>query len=131
MTISAATYVPLSYQGDGIATAFPVTFPYQLQTDLVVQLVVVATGLTTTLVNGTDYADSFANQQGFKLASAYNFTDFLTITATFYDTWDYKKGLYQSLGGGTASPNAQTASTLNLVGEKSDERVQVDLGWKF
>jgi hypothetical protein len=82
-------------------------------------------------INGTDYADSFANQQGFKLASAYNFTDFLTITATFYDTWDYKKGLYQSLGGGTASPNSQTASTLNLVGEKSDQRVQVDLGWKF
>jgi hypothetical protein len=82
-------------------------------------------------INGTDYADSFANQEGFKLASAYNFTDFLTATVTFYDTWDYKKGLYQSLGGTTASPTATTASTLNLVGEKAEQRLQVDLGWKF
>lgn len=82
-------------------------------------------------INGTDYADSYANQEGLKFAGAYNFTDFLTATMTFYDTWDYKKGLYQSLGGGAATPNAQTASTLNLVGEKSSQRLQVDLGWKF
>ncbi len=82
-------------------------------------------------INGTDYADSYANQEGFKIAGAYNFTDFLTLTTTFYDTWDYKKNLYQSLGGGAATPNAQTASTLNLVGEKSLQRLQVDLGWKF
>jgi hypothetical protein len=82
-------------------------------------------------INGTDFADSYANQEGFKVAGAYNFTDFLTLTTTFYDTWDYKKGLYQSLGGTNAAPNFQTASTLNLVGEKSSERLQVDLGWKF
>jgi hypothetical protein len=82
-------------------------------------------------INGTDYADSYANQQGIKVASAYNFTDFLTLTATFYDTWDYKDNLYKSLGGTAATPSSLTGSTLNLVGEKSDQRLQVDLGWKF
>jgi len=81
-------------------------------------------------INGTDYADSYANQQGFKLSLAYNFTDFLTGTATFYDTWDYKRNLYQSLGGSpTTAPTAGT--TQYLVSEKSLQRVQVDLGWKF
>jgi hypothetical protein len=80
-------------------------------------------------INGTDYADSYANQQGFKLSTAYNFTDFLTGTVTFYDTWDYKRGLYQSLGGNTATPS--TGTTQYLVSAKSVQRVQVDLGWKF
>ncbi len=82
-------------------------------------------------INGTDYADSYANQQGFKLSTVYNFTDFLTLTGTFYDTWDYKSNLYKSLGGTAATPNSLTASTLNLVGERSEQRLQVDLGWKF
>jgi putative porin len=82
-------------------------------------------------INGTDFADSFANQQGFKLSGAYNFTDFFTGTMTFYDSWDYKSHLYQALGGTSASPSATASSTLNLVGEKSEQRVQVDLGWKF
>jgi hypothetical protein len=82
-------------------------------------------------INGTDFADSYANQEGFKFSGAYNFTDFLTLTTTFYDTWDYKKGLYQSLGGGAATPTPSGSSTLNLVGEKASQRVQVDLGWKF
>jgi hypothetical protein len=80
-------------------------------------------------INGTDYADSYANQEGFKFSTAYNFTDFLLATITFYDTWDYKKGLYQSLGGTAAAPTAGT--TQYLVSEKSLQRVQVDLGWKF
>lgn len=81
-------------------------------------------------INGTDYADSYANQQGFKLSLAYNFTDFLIATATFYDTWDYKKNLYNSLGGSpVATPTVGT--TQYLVSEKSLQRVQVDLGWKF
>jgi hypothetical protein len=80
-------------------------------------------------INGTDYADSYANQQGLKFSTTYNFTDFLTGTATFYDTWDLKNGLYQSLGGGNATPAAGT--TQYLVSEKSEQRVQVDLGWKF
>ena len=81
-------------------------------------------------INGTDFADSYANQQGFKLSLAYNFTDFLLGTVTFYDTWDYKRNLYQSIGGSrTVVPTAGT--TPYLVSAKSVERVQVDLGWKF
>jgi hypothetical protein len=80
-------------------------------------------------INGTDYADSYANQEGFKLATAYNFTDFLTGTVTFYDTWEYKRGLYQSLGGNNSTP--AVGSTQYLVSEKALQRVQVDLGWKF
>ena len=82
-------------------------------------------------INGTDYADSYANQEGIKAAAAYNLTDFFTATITYYDSWDYKPHLYQALGGGAASPAATTSSTLNLVSEKSLQRVQVDLGWKF
>jgi hypothetical protein len=82
-------------------------------------------------INGTDYADSYANQEGFKFAGAYNFTDFLTLTMTYYDTWDYKENLYNALGGTSAAPNSTASSTLNLVGEKSLQRLQVDLGWKF
>jgi hypothetical protein len=82
-------------------------------------------------INGTDFADSYANQEGLKFAGAYNWTDFLTTTVTFYDTWDYKNHLYQALGGANAAPSALSSSTLNLVGEKADQRLQVDLGWKF
>ena len=80
-------------------------------------------------INGTDYADSYANQQGFKAQTMYNFTDFLTGSVTFYDTADLKSHLYSSLGGGNAAPAAGT--TQYLVSESSVERVQVDLGWKF
>ena len=38
-------------------------------------------------------------RRAFKFGTTYNFTDFLTGTVTFYDTWDYKSNLYQSLGG--------------------------------
>jgi hypothetical protein len=80
-------------------------------------------------INGTDYADSYANQQGFKAAAAYNFTDFLTGTVTFYDTWDLRDNLYRNIGGGNSAPAIGT--TQYLVSESSLERVQVDLGWKF
>jgi hypothetical protein len=80
-------------------------------------------------INGTDYADSYANQEGFKFTAAYNFTDFFFGAVTFYDTWDYKKNLYNSIGGGAAAPAAGT--TQYLVSEKSLQRVQVDLNWNF
>jgi hypothetical protein len=83
-------------------------------------------------INGTDFADSYANQQGVKLSLAYNFTDFLTGTVTFYDTWDYKHDLYTALGGtNTTAPTATAGSTQYLVSAHTVQRVQVDLGWKF
>jgi hypothetical protein len=94
-------------------------------------------------INGTDFADSYMNQQGLKFSGVYNFTDFLTGTITFYDTWAYKSNLYQALGGSTvAAPKAIAAdngsttanngvSTQGLVAEKSLQRIQVDLGWDF
>ena len=80
-------------------------------------------------INGTDFADSYTNQEGVKLSLAYNFTDFVTGTVTFYDTWDYKSGLYNALGGRNAAPTAGT--TQYLVSAHTVQRVQVDLGWKF
>ena len=88
-------------------------------------------------INGTDYADSYANQEGLKFSGIYNFTDFLTGTVTFYDTWAYKNNLYNALGGNpvaapAAVPGAVSGgSTQYLVSEKSLQRIQVDLGWKF
>lgn len=55
MPITTA-YVPETFQGDGVSTAFAITFPYQLSTDIVAQTTVVATGVITTLVLGTDYS---------------------------------------------------------------------------
>lgn len=52
------SYEPLFYAGDGITNAFPVTWPFQFATDLVVNATVVATGVTTLQVLGTDYAVS-------------------------------------------------------------------------
>lgn len=54
MTIQSI-YTPPTYQGDGISTAFPTVIPYQFASDLLLQTEVVATGLVTTLVLGTDY----------------------------------------------------------------------------
>ena len=81
-------------------------------------------------INGTDFADSYANQQGVKLSLAYNFTDFLIGTATFYDTWDYKHDLYDAIGG-TNGTTPTVGTTQYLVAAHTVQRVQVDLGWKF
>jgi len=51
-------YSPISYSGNGVTNAFPVTFQFQLQTDLVVSTLVVATNVSTPLVLGTDYTVS-------------------------------------------------------------------------
>ena len=83
--------------------------------------------------NGTDFANSYSNQQGVKVKGVYNFTDYLTLGVTYYNTWDYKNNLFSALGGataaGSAAPNA--GSTQYLVSQSSTQRVQVDLGWKF
>jgi hypothetical protein len=98
--------------------------------------------------NDSDFADSFLNQQGVKLQSTYNFTDFVTGSVTFYDTWAYKNSLLNGLpgesptglplSGTTSAPNGGSGITNpggagngNLAGIHSSERVQVDLMWKF
>jgi hypothetical protein len=82
-------------------------------------------------INGTDYANSYSNVEGFKFATAYNFTDAFTGTVTFYDDWAYKNNLYNSLGGAGTTTGPTAGTTQYLVSLKSDQRVQVDLGWKF
>jgi hypothetical protein len=84
-------------------------------------------------LNGTDFANSYSNVEGIKTAAAYNFTDFMTGTVTFYDDWAYKNNLYSALGGATAtgSSGPDAGTTQYLVSEKNVERVQVDVGWKF
>jgi hypothetical protein len=104
--------------------------------------------------NDSDWGDSFLNQQGFKIQSTYNFTDFLTGSLTYYNTWNYKKGLLDAsspgqtpntlplTGNGTASngygtsgattnPNGAGTNLNSLVGAGETQRVQVDLMWKF
>jgi hypothetical protein len=98
--------------------------------------------------NDSDFGDSFLNQQGVKLQSSYNFTDFLTGSLTFYDTWAYKNNLLNGLAGedprglplggsivttngGSGITNAGGAGNANLAGIHSSQRVQVDLQWKF
>jgi hypothetical protein len=109
--------------------------------------------------NDSDWGDSFLNQQGIKISSKYNFTDFLTGSITYYNTWNYKQNLLDAsspgqnpgtlplTGNGTASNGygttgastnpgnpggAGTETGLNsLVGANSTQRVQVDLEWKF
>ncbi len=78
-------------------------------------------------LNGTDFADSYANQEGIKASISHNFTDFLTGTFTLYDTWDYQKNLYSALGGSPVLPPAADSQQF-LVSAKTVLRVQPDLG---
>ena len=90
-------------------------------------------------LNDSDWGDSFLNQQGVKVQSAYNFTDFLTGSLTYFNTWDLKSGLFsgtngQSIAGLPIATNAvggTNGATGSLVGVRSTERVQADLSWKF
>lgn len=91
----------------------------------------------------SDWGDSFLNQQGIKICSTYNFTDFLVGTISVYDTWDYKSHLLNGNAGQNptglpvttgvaATGGGTTASTIqNLAGASQTQRVQVDLLWKF
>jgi hypothetical protein len=54
MTISSS-YVPASYAGTGVTTAFATGFPFQSITQLVVTVLNNATGAITTLTPGVDY----------------------------------------------------------------------------
>ena len=97
-------------------------------------------------LNDSDWGDSFLNQQGIRVQSIYNFTDFLTGSITVYDTWAYKNGLLNGnpgqnptglpIASDSPAPGATgsgvTASNIgNLAGVNQTQRVQVDLMWKF
>jgi hypothetical protein len=90
-------------------------------------------------LNDSDWADSFLNQQGVRVQSIYNFTDFLTGSITVYDTWAYKSALLNGSFGNNPSGlpivtgvTGTTASGItNLAGANQTQRVQVDLMWKF
>jgi len=95
-------------------------------------------------LNDSDWGDSFLNQQGVKIQSTYNFTDFLTGSIIVYDTWAYKSSLLNGdnagsnptglplAGGGGATVSGTTASGIaNLAGISQSQRVDVDLMWKF
>jgi hypothetical protein len=81
-------------------------------------------------INDSDFADSYLNQQGIKVQSVYNFTDFLTGSLTYFNTWNYKSNLFDSL---TAAPTSgsNAASVFALTPANTTQRVQVDLVWKF
>ena len=89
--------------------------------------------------NDSDWGDSFLNQQGVQLSSTYNFTDFLTGTLTYFNTWDYKDSLINGIDGQSSSQlpittqvlTSTTAATASLAGVKSTQRVEADLMWKF
>jgi hypothetical protein len=88
-------------------------------------------------INDSDFADSFLNQQGIKVQSVYNFTDFLTGSITYFNTWNYKANLFANSGtgaipstGGTAL-NGESATAYTLAAANTTQRVQVDLMWKF
>jgi hypothetical protein len=57
MTI-LTSYQPISYSGDGTSTNFPITWPYQSFGQIVVATKVIATGVSTPAVYGTDYTVS-------------------------------------------------------------------------
>ena len=95
-------------------------------------------------LNDSDWGDSFLNQQGIKVQSIYNFTDFLTGSIAVYDTWAYKSSLLNGssagsnptglplAGGGGGGVSGTTASGItNLAGVSQTQRVDVDLMWKF
>ena len=76
-------------------------------------------------LNDSDFADSFLNQQGVRVQSIYNFTDFLTGSLTYFNTWDLKNGLFdgtngQSIVGLPIQTNSgASATTPGVAGIKS------------
>jgi polyhydroxyalkanoate synthesis regulator phasin len=71
-------------------------------------------------LSDSDFGDGYLNQQGIKVRTGYNFTDFLTGNITYYDTWNYKSSL------GNATVNG-----ANINGINSSSRLDFDLNWKF
>jgi hypothetical protein len=90
-------------------------------------------------LNDSDWGDSFLNQQGVQLTSTYNFTDFLTGSLTYFNTWDYKNDLLNGVDGQSTSQlpittqvqSGTTPATASLAGASRTQRVEADIMWKF
>jgi hypothetical protein len=89
-------------------------------------------------LNDSDWGDSFLNQEGVKIQSTYNFTDFLTGSLTYYNSWAYKSNLLNGSPNESpaglpvlASTGGSALATAGLAGASSVQRLQVDLMWKF
>ncbi|MEZ0295977.1 MAG: putative porin [Candidatus Methylacidiphilales bacterium] len=72
-------------------------------------------------LNDSDFGLGFVNQQGVKVSGTYSFTDSVSGTVSYYDSWHYKEDLnIGQMGSGGTVTNASNARVL-----------QVDLNWKF
>ena len=84
-------------------------------------------------MNDSDWGDSFLNQQGVKLQSAYNFTDFLTGVVSFY----YSEALTKNLYGGFATGNVSGSTVISsstqwpIARDRNDKVLQFNLLMKF
>ena len=80
-------------------------------------------------LNDSDWGDSYLNQQGIKVQSIYNFTDFLTGSISYYNTWNYKSNLFAATAPGASG--SSSAQVYALAPANATQRVQVDMIWKF
>lgn len=63
MTVSTV-YQPVAFTGNGVATAIPFPYTFYNNTDLLVQLVLISTGVATTQTLGVDYTVSGGSGAG-------------------------------------------------------------------
>lgn len=71
----------------------------------------------------SDFGNGNLNQQGVKIRTGYNFTDFLSGNVTYFNTWNLKENI------STAGQAPNSVGGLNGVNATS--RLQLDLNWKF
>lgn len=76
-------------------------------------------------ISDPSWGNGYLNQQGIRLRTSYNFTDFLTGGVTYYNTWNLKENINTS----ATNQNGNTVGGLNGVNTTS--RLQLDLVWKF
>lgn len=76
-------------------------------------------------ISDPSWGNGYLNQQGIKLRTSYNFTDFLTGGVTYYNTWNLKENI------ATTPAAVQAVNTTGLNGVNATSRLQLDLTWKF
>jgi hypothetical protein len=72
-------------------------------------------------ISDPSWGSGYLNQQGIKLRTSYNFTDFVQGGITYYNTWNYKENI----------ANSGTNSQTGVNGVNSTSTLQLDLLWKF